>query len=570
MIKNISVFLILAFLLPFTLAAQFNIGGIETPPDPGVTLQFDTLSYQAGNKGTLKVLYSFPEGYHQTRDELNFRLDGVAAEGIIFGSTLYPEGLIEDGLENYYDSAELELEFYISETLSEGTYPLTIQARFQLCDEDGICYFPGSISLETKIDVLPAATAAGSASLLYFLLLAFIGGVLLNLMPCVLPLLSVKSLNLINQSQGDRKSILFNALNYTGGILFSFAVLSLVIILLKQSGQLLGWGFQFQNPWFLILLISVIFLFALSLFEVFILIPPSKGLNKASKLSSRKGYTGSFFTGVFAVFVATPCTAPFLGAAMGFAFSRTAPVITSIMAFTGLGFSLPFLILGFFPGFFKHLPKPGKWMDTFRELMAFLLMGTAVYLSSTLIRQIGGESFISVLWFIIILAAAAWFWGWNARRVRKKGIRVLLYLISAALIITAAVFLPGSALRKADTPSETGVELRENWQEFSPEAIRESVDQGETVFLAFSASWCTTCKINEKTVLYTDKTDTLFSESGVKLFKGDLTRSNEEAMKWIYSFGRAGVPLYILYKPGEEPLILPENLSYGILQSYLE
>ncbi|OQY34695.1 MAG: hypothetical protein B6241_03915 [Spirochaetaceae bacterium 4572_59] len=563
--KNIHFFTLLILVFPVLLNAQISLPGALEVPDPLVSISLDSTNYQPGENGVLTVVYRFPQNFHQTKDDANFKLSAGSLEGILFGSTVYPEGITEEGLINYYDEAEVKLEFFISENLSQGSYKIEIQADFQLCDDQGVCYFPGSIPLEAEITV--AGKAVSHNSLLYFLLLAFMGGILLNLMPCVLPLLSVKALNLINQSQGNRRSIMNNALSYTAGIIASFFAISLVIIILQQSGALLGWGFQFQNPYFLIILISVIFLFSLSLFEVFVLLPPSGGLNKASKLSSRKGYMGSFFTGVFAVFVATPCTAPFLGAAMGFAFSQTPLVIISIMIATGLGLSLPFLILGFFPDFFKHMPKPGKWMDKFREFMAFLLMGTAVYLSSTLIRQIG-DGFIPFLWFLLILALTAWGWGWVARSARKRKFRLVLNTLGVAVIVFSAVWL-------LKTPENTGEartyssSLHQNWKSFSPEKIDKLRAENETVFLAFSASWCTTCKINERTVLYTDEADGLFESKNVHLFKADLTSTNEEAMEWIYSFDRAGVPLYILYKPGEDPRILPEILSQSLLESYL-
>ncbi len=565
MIKHILYGYLFVFLFAGTLFSQIALPGAEKIPDPEISIHWDNSSFRPGESGTLQVDFIFPEGYHQTKTPETFKLEGVAAPGIIFGKTLYPEGEEEDGIINYYRTARLELEFFLADTLDEGEHQFDLNVFYQLCDENGICFFPESTVIPFTLTV--EGKAVGHLSVFYYLLLALLGGFLLNLMPCVLPLLSVKALNLVNQSGGDKKSILLNSLFYTGGILASFAGLGLTIILLQQSGQLLGWGFQFQNPYFLIILISVIFLFSLSLFEVFILLPPSSGLNKASSLSSKKGYAGSFFTGVFAVFVATPCTAPFLGAAMGFAFSQSAGIILAIMLFTGLGLSLPFLILGFIPSFFRYLPKPGKWMDKFREFMAFLLMGTVVYLSTTLIKQIG-TGFITLLWYLLILALAGWAWGWIMVSARKRVTRNLLILLIGAFLVVSGVIL----FRNLDSPDNisTNSQLRGNWKEFSPESIERNRADGDTVFLAFSASWCTTCKINERTVLYTEEADRLFAEANVKLYKADLTKTNETAMEWIYSFNRAGVPLYVLYKKGEDPRLLPEILSLSILEEALK
>ena len=562
---NILIASCFIFFSSTNLSAQINLSGLQTIPDPEIEIVSENIILRPGESGTLSVLYRFPEGYHQTKTVSIFRLEAESETGIVFGSTLYPDGIIEEGVENFYEEALLTLEFFIPDTIEEGFHDISVTARFQLCDEAGICYFPGSETVISTISI--RGKPVGTSSVFYYLLLAFLGGILLNLMPCVLPLLSVKAMNLINQSQGNKKSILINALTYAFGIIFSFLVLSLIIVILQQSGNLMGWGFQFQNPYFLIVLISFIFIFALSLFEVFILIPPSSGLNKASGLSARKGYTGSFFTGVFAVFVATPCTAPFLGAAMGFAFSQPPLVILAIMTVTGLGLSLPFLILGFIPGFFQHMPKPGKWMDTFREAMAFLMMGTAVYLSSTLLKQIG-SGFIPFLWFLLVLSIVAWLWGWTSKNIRKKSVKRILWLATLFSIIFASYTLLSPALILNGNSTGQNQTLKENWIEFSPDKMEELISSDKTVFLAFSASWCTTCKINEKSVLYTEQADRFFIEKDVVLVKGDLTSTNKDALEWIYSFGRAGVPLYILYKPGEEPRILPELLSQALIESY--
>ena len=564
---KLNIFFASCFILysSINLTAQINLSGKQTIPDPEIEIVSDEINLKPGESGIISVLYHFPEGYHQTKEDSIFRLDAESGSGIIFGSTLYPEGVVEKGVESFYEEALLRLEYFVPDTIEEGAYEISVTARFQLCDEDGICYFPGSETLSSMLSI--RGKPVGSASVIYYLLLAFLGGILLNLMPCVLPLLSVKAMNLINQSQGDKKSILINALTYSLGIIFSFWAMSLFIVILQQSGNLLGWGFQFQNPYFLIVLISVIFIFALSLFEVFILLPPSSGLNKASGLSEKKGYAGSFFTGVFAVFVATPCTAPFLGAAMGFAFSQPPLIIIAIMTVTGLGLSLPFLILGFIPGFFKHMPKPGKWMDTFREAMAFLMVGTAVYLSSTLIKQIG-LGFIPFLWFLLILSFIAWLWGWSSRNIRKKNGKRLIWFTTLSGIALSSFFFLSPSVILGENSTGYSQSLKGNWIEFSPQKMNELISGDKTVFLAFSASWCTTCKINEKNVLYTEEADRFFEEKDVVLVRGDLTSTNQPALEWIYSFDRAGVPLYILYKPGEDPRILPELLSQSIIESY--
>ncbi|MDC7233109.1 MAG: thioredoxin family protein [Spirochaetales bacterium] len=543
--------------------SQISLPGASAPPDPEIRVSLDKESYRPGETASVKVLYTFPPGYHQTHNPEQFYLEGTGDKGILFGTTVFPEGKVDsNGDIQYYDSAELVLELLVSDTMTQGSSEMIINAHFQLCDDEGICYFPGRTELLVTLDITgdPVQSQEGG-TLWLFLLMALAGGFLLNLMPCVLPLLSVKAMNLISQSGEKRPVLIKHGFLYTAGILVSFWALSLVIILLQQSGKLLGWGFHFQSPLFLTVLISVIFLFALSLFEVFILLPPTGGMNKADSLSRKKGYAGSFFTGIFAVFVATPCTAPFLGSAMGFAFSQSALVIFLIMTLTGLGLSLPFLLLGFFPGFFRILPKPGKWMDKFREFMAFLLMGTVIYLSSTLIKQIG-PPFGSVLWFLLVLSLAAWIWGWSSRQSRKKLWRRIFRILPLLLILGSARYL----LVFDDSESGVTVNSSSYWEQFDPDEVNSIIDEGEPLFLIFSAEWCTSCKVNERTVLNTDRAKDLFASKGIRTVKGDITVSNEEAMEWIYSQNRAGVPLYLVYLPGEEVKILPEVLSFSILE----
>lgn len=564
--KSLLFGLSILLLLVMPMGAQITLGGIPAPVNAELSSDLNKDEYRPGETVILSVSYTFPEGYHQSYSPEHFKISGYPHKGFIFGSTIYPEGIIdENGDTQYYESATLQIEIRITDDLDPGDYDIQISAGYQLCDEFGICLFPRSEDLTVPVTVSGTALSGNSesgrdGSLWLFLLMALAGGFLLNLMPCVLPLLSVKAMNLISQSGEKRPVLIKHGLFYTGGILASFWLLSLVIVVLQKSGQLLGWGFQFQSPLFLAVLISVIFLFALSLFEVFILLPPPSGLNKADNLSRRKGYTGSFFTGIFAVFVATPCTAPFLGTAMGFAFSQSAVVVFLIMTLTGVGLSLPFLLLGFFPGFFKMLPKPGKWMDRFREAMAFLLMATVVYLSSTLLKQLG-TGFSSFLWFLLVLSGAAWIWGWSSRQSRKKFWRRFFVIVPVIGIAVSAYFL----LDFSDS-SPADLSKDSSWEEFSPQRVSELTDEGTPLFLAFSAEWCTSCKVNERTVLDTERGRELFEVKKVVRMKGDLTVSNEEAMEWIYSHGRAGVPLYLLYLPGEEVQILPEVLSFQILE----
>lgn len=278
-----------------------------------------------------------------------------------------------------------------------------------------------------------SVTASGAPLTLWVaLLFAFIGGIILNVMPCVLPVLSLKALSLVEGSRKEPGEMLKGALAYTGGVLVCFAILAGLVIGLKSAGELVGWGFQFQNWKFVLALVAMVWLFALSLFEVFVISLP--GQAAAAEASQKSGHWGSFLSGAVAVLLATPCTAPFLGSALGYAFSQPAPLILLFFLMIGLGLALPFLVLGFFPGATRWIPRPGNWMTVFREIMAFLLVATVVWLLDIL-HSLVGAGLLPVLWYLLLLALAAWIYGQAAFAVSslRRWILVLLAVLLAVL-----------------------------------------------------------------------------------------------------------------------------------------
>jgi thiol:disulfide interchange protein DsbD len=557
--------------------------------------------------GLIAVRYTFPEGYHQVDDADFFTLKPETSPGIVFGSTLKAEPVFSGGLPEYFDETTILLEFRTSTDIQPVR--IRLNALFQICSEDGSCLFPDSQQLSIDFDptapALPAdaeteeilrwnsgtepdagissAESAGTnapaaspgtgaapaaspgTSVLIFLLMAFIGGILLNVMPCVLPLLSVKALGLVKQAGQDRKAILRHSWLYVAGIEVSFWVLALIVILIQASGRLLGWGFQFQSPLFVLLLIAVIWVFALSMFDVFVIEAPGSSLNGASAAGSRGGYLGSFLTGIFAVLIATPCTAPLLGPALGFAFSQPPLIILGIFSLTGLGLGLPFLLLGIRPGIIKKLPKPGNWMNTFKEVMGFLLFGTAVYLFTTF-AKLAPSALNGALWWMLFLGFSAWLLGRARNPLAKLWFR-RVGQIAALIIAVGSGFLSVDLSRpEAAEISNTG---SENHIVFDEADILSRIAADEPIFLEFSAAWCTTCKVNQR-VIKDSSIQALMKEKGVAHIKGDLTAYDETLTRWLADFGRAGVPLYVIYNPGHEPEILPELLSVEGFRKELE
>ncbi|MCF7858611.1 MAG: thioredoxin family protein [Candidatus Cloacimonetes bacterium] len=516
------------------------------------------------------VTYSIPEGMHQTLQEDMFYIDSDDIDGITFEPTIYPEGKVtEDGYVEYHGVVTLRKPFTVSGSF-RGDPMIKIYAGYQLCLDSGTCFMPEELEFDLQFipdNIIPPAAVFSSWSVIKFLLMAFFGGLILNIMPCVLPVLSIKAMSLVKQSHQNKSQIFRNSMAYTLGILASFLILALVIVLLKTSGEMVGWGFQFQSAGFVTALLIVIFIFALSMFDVFIIRAP--GMTMATKASSKGGYSGSFFSGIFAVLLATPCTAPLLAPALGFAFSQPALMIFGIFILIGLGLAFPFILLGIWPKAIKAIPKPGEWMNIFKEIMGFLLFLTALYLLRSLYFLVGGTNLINVLLYLIILGFSVWIYGRFARpefSKRKQWIATFIALIIA--IGAAFITLNYSNNEIGNEHSEL---YPREWQKFSPELVQQYRDEGKPVFIDFGAEWCLTCKTNETVVLFTEEIEKAFQEYGVQILRGDNTKKDDVIGEWLIKFNRAGVPLYVFYLPGEdEAITLPEIITKDMVLNMLK
>lgn len=558
---------IAVLLTMFQLNAQFSNKIVIPVPEVIIEIVPDEL--KAGESFTIFATYQIPEKYHMFLNEELFKINIDENPNLFLSKTQYPLDEAEPllGIPAFSGSVTLSREVTISSDTKADLINIIISADYQICEDDGTCLLPDSVEFDRTITITGNSASAKKTSnilmILWYIVLAFAGGILLNIMPCVLPLLSVKALNLIEQSSHDKKTILKSSLLYGLGILASFLTLAAIVIALKSSGELFGWGFQFQDPLFVLFLLTIIFIFALSLFDVFTINPPQKGMNKAGKYSAGRSYGSSFLTGVFAVLVATPCTAPFMGAALGFAFSQ--PPVIIIVIFTALssGFALPFILLGIFPSLIQKIPKPGKWMNLFKEFMGFLLLGTVVYLLTSL-HSLIGPSIKGVLWFLLFTGLSLWVWGRFGSVVEKKRQRLIALVLSVIIISV-------SAFQFVDLDKKT-VQFEQTdsiWQKFSTELVQTYRSENQAVFIDFYADWCTSCKINDAAVLNTDKIMNLFSEYDVQLLKGDFTAGDREIAKWLSDYERAGVPLYILFRPGEEAVVFPEFLTRSMIEKEL-
>lgn len=470
---------------------------------------------------------------------------------------------------------------------ASGELPLSAELTYQACD-DKSCAPPTTAAAELDLRIGSGGQAqhgrvfgtgaeAGAASagelatdgpgksLALVLLLGLIGGFILNAMPCVLPVLSLKVFSLMKAAHQGRSHLVSGALATTAGILVSFWALALAAILAARAGAAVGWGIQFQQPGFVTFLAVVVVLFSLNMWGLFEIPLPQK-LALMGSGGAREGLAGHFAAGLFATLMATPCSAPFLGTAVGFALAQPPLQIFLVFTAIGLGLALPYLALAVAPRLAGLLPKPGAWMDTFRQVLGFLLAAAAVWLFYVLSAQISSERLAFVQLSLLAMALAVWAMG----RLRGKP------LAHRVAMLTVAIFCASTVVLAVGAPARTagdggGVEATEllAWRPFDEAEAVELAKSGTPVFVDFTADWCLTCKANERAVIETEATAALFRDHGVVVMKGDWTNRDDVITEFLARHGRAAVPFYILYRPGGDTHVFGEVLTRGAIAQAL-
>ncbi len=419
---------------------------------------------------------------------------------------------------------------------------------------------PGAIPAQARARVFGHASAF-DVTIGQALLFALLGGLILNLMPCVFPVVFLKALTFVSVAHERPWAVRAHGLAYTAGILVSFAAIAGLLLALKAAGAEIGWGFQLQAPLVVAGLAVLLFAVGLNLSGVFTIGTSIMGLG--GSLAERNGLIGSFFTGVLAVVVASPCTAPFMAAALGFAVVQPSGIALAVFLALGLGLALPYLALSFVPPLLRLLPRPGAWMERFKQALALPMYGTAAWLIWVLAQQVTLGVVLAMAGLLALIAFGLWAWERARLKARFDPLGGAMIVVLVVAVSAFGVMTP-----RSDGSAATGTELVASVP-YTREALDAYRDDGRAVFVNFTAAWCITCLVNERVVFSDASIADLFADTGTVYMKGDWTNRNPEITRALEHFGRSGVPLYVVYQPGAPPQVLPQVLTSDIVRAAL-
>jgi thiol:disulfide interchange protein DsbD len=400
-------------------------------------------------------------------------------------------------------------------------------------------------------------------------LFAFLGGLILNLMPCVLPVLSIKVLSLVESSHKGARSVLLDGLSFASGILVSFWFLAFFMVALRSAGHFVGWGFQFQSPVFVIFMAVLFFWLGMNLFGIFEVDLGSARIANAVRNSFF--LKSPFLNGVLATVVATPCTAPFMGTALGYALSQPAAVTFAVFTSLGLGLACPYIVLSLRPQWLRFIPKPGPWMITMKKAFGLMFMASVWWLAWVLFVQRGATAVAFLLAGLSVITLSAWTIGKFAAAGRNEALRRRARLVAVVLFLAGFGLALYGSTKQPDAPSRSPEEGAIGWEAFSPERLSQLREEGKAVFIDFTATWCLTCQVNERVAIDHPMIVRLIKEKGIVMMKADWTNYDAVITRALESYGKNSIPVYVIYAPGARaPVFLPEILTPGIVEKALK
>ncbi|MGD2116380.1 MAG: thioredoxin family protein [Acidobacteriota bacterium] len=578
--------------VPAPAAAQ-SFGG---PPKASVELIADRTSYAPGGLATIAARVIVEDGWHINSHEptfpwlipTTFGLEAPQDQEEAWGEpqVQYPPHQMktfafeDEPLAVYDGEVVIRVALEIPESAARGTVRLEGRLELQACD-DKQCLPPTAVSDTIALEIgeqgelvamAPFDGSGGSAgsagsgtgtgaaagqSLLLMLGLGVVGGLILNLMPCVLPVLSLKVFGLVKSAGQGRGAVVGGSLATALGILLSFWALGGAAVIARAAGAAVGWGVQFQNPVFVVFLLVVVVLFCLNLWGLFEIPLPQFVARAAGSAGPREGVAGHLASGLFATLMATPCSAPFLGTAIAFALAQPAAIIFAIFTAVGIGMALPYLVLAAAPRLAGLLPKPGAWMDVLRKVMGFLLAGAAVWLLYVLASQVSREARAWIELSMLGMALLVWL----RQRALTSAVLQRAADVGVAAVAAGAILIGWQAnAAQAVAPGDGAGDLIQ-WVEFDRDRAETLAREGTLVFVDVTADWCFTCKVNERLVLETEPVAAAFEEHAVVPMKADWTNRNDRIAAFLEDHGRFGIPFYLLYRPGREPHVFSELIS---------
>ena len=415
-------------------------------------------------------------------------------------------------------------------------------------------------TLKRAFTVTIPAASMPSSSIGLILLLALAGGLLLNIMPCVFPILSLKALQIAQSAAQTPAAVRGNGIAFTLGVLISFVLIASLLLLVRASGEAVGWGFQLQSPAFVLILAWL--LFAMGLMFSGLWSFGESFMDLGQQLTTRRGKAGAFFTGVLAVIVASPCTAPFMGTALGYALSQSNGTALLIFFVLGFGMALPWLLISFWPGISKRLPKPGAWMELTKQILAFPLYATVAWLLWVLSQQVDQASLLLAFMSLVMLSFLLWCW---------QKLRASTHFIYKAGLVLLLILSLVATLSQQSTPATSNHQTRGDWIAYDPVRLSELQTNGQAVLVNFTAAWCITCLVNEKVAISRPAVQAQLREKDVVYMKADWTNKDPRITDMLSQHGRSGVPLYLLFPGnGQDAVVLPNILTVGILTDALQ
>jgi thiol:disulfide interchange protein DsbD len=553
------------------------------------------LSAVPAGADAIRVTFDIADGYYLYRHRMGVKSDDTRLQ---LGAPALPAGLPHE--DEFFGKQEIyrgQAEMIVPYTrTADAAGPHQIKVQYQGCADAGLCYPPTTTMVTVSLPgggaaavagtsgdggaaqaVANASAGAGAPSLLVMLAFALLGGILLNLMPCVLPVLSIKAVSLAAAQGADPAGVRAKGYAYTGGVLASMLLLAGALLALRAAGEQIGWGFQLQSPGFVLALTYLLLLVGLNLSGVFEVGGSLAGAG--DRLTQGDGARASFFTGVLTTLVATPCTAPFMATAVGVALTQSTGTALAVFAALGLGLALPYLVLSLAPAARRFLPKPGAWMNRFKQALAFPMYASAGWLLWVLAQQASPPMLGAAIAGLVLIALAAWCYelvktsqgGWKLASVGTAVAALALALAIPFGLGDDAAARTAATAAGDGTGSVDAAESDDGWQAFATARVEQLVAQGQPVFVVFTADWCVTCKVNERVAIETDEMRRLFDAKGVALVKADWTNQDATIAAELARHGRAGVPLYLYYAPGASaPQVLPQILTPGSVRDLVQ